>query len=177
NRILTDILAGLWIIISEPVVIQTRFAVLILPRKTEWAKISFSAQLPQIAPDVYLAGPDLLAVLVEDDTRSAEVVGDYRVVLIAHKFGHGRGTVRLKKPGSRVVDVTFFKGGRALGFDSLQQLLALGCADIFGKLLPRQNLGCTEVSGKVFNPFVKWVVAVPYPTGNFIIKCFANAAA
>src|SRR5690606_11717080 len=102
-------------------VIKPSFVILILPRKTEWAKISFSAQLPQIAPDVYLAGPDLLAILVEDDARSAEVVGDYRVVLVAHKFGHGRETVRLKKPGNRVIDVTFFKGGRALGFDSLQQ--------------------------------------------------------
>ena len=104
KRVLADITSRIWVVIPEPVIVQSRLRILILPLILEWYERGWPFPLPPV--DVQLLLPHLVALLVVGLQGRTEVVGhDGEAVAVGNKLGGRHERVLLEKP----CDYVFFR--------------------------------------------------------------------
>ena len=97
-RVLTDVTPCIRIVVPEPIVIQSRLCILILPLVLEWNERRRAFPLPPV--DVQLLFPHLVSLFVVGLQGRAEVVGDDgETAAVGNKLGSRHERVLLEEPG------------------------------------------------------------------------------
>ena len=103
NRILTYIPTRTRVVIPEPVVVQSRLLVLILPQLAERHELSVAFQVEQVAIDVVVGLPDGRSVFVVGLHGATDVVAHDAVTLAVYQLGGWDIAVGVVNPGDEVV--------------------------------------------------------------------------
>ena len=103
NRVLAYIPTRTRFVIPEPVVIQLRLLVLILPQLPKWNELSVALEVEQVAVDVVVGLPDDRSVFVVALHGATDIVAHDAVTLAVYQLGGWNIAVGVVNPSDEVV--------------------------------------------------------------------------
>ena len=102
-RVLAYIPTRIRVVIPEPIVVQPRLLVLVLPQLPKRNELSVAFQIEQVAVDVVVGLPDGRSVFVVGLHGATDVVAHDAVTLAVYQLGCGYITIGVVNPGDEVV--------------------------------------------------------------------------
>ena len=154
-RVLTYIPTHIRVVIPEPIVVQSRLLVLVLPQLPKWNELSVALEVEQVAVDVIVGLPDERSVFVVGLHGATDVVAHDTVTLAVYQLGGWNIAVCVVNPGDEVVH----------WFGPVERHIA-----VFGNYLLRPFRF-------VVLPFVKDNVAIPKVAVHAAVESLFNPSA
>ena len=91
------------VVIPEPIVVQPRLLILVLPQLPKWNELAVALEVEQVAIDVVVGLPDERSVFVAGLYGATDVVAHDAVTLAVYQLGGWDIAVCVVNPGDEVV--------------------------------------------------------------------------